>query len=413
MNKTAKNSIWVTSLILAVMITLVVCAVVLEPQPVVNAVTVEIGSETVPLEQFAKEGRTVQLLTDISGISLDKLGEYPLEFSYKKKTCFSKLIVVDTTAPAGTAVAQTIYNDETLTPEDFVTDIRDATETKAEFEEAPDFTKVGEQKVTVRLTDTSGNVGRVTAKLTVVADTTAPEFSPMEKLTVNIGQTVSYRQGVTATDDRDGKLNFTVDASKVNLEEAGTYSIVYEASDRSGNVTRVEREIFVSSKLVVNAELVDEMAQAVLDKILKEGMTDHDKIYAIYMYVRRNISYSSSKENELLPAAYKAMKYKKGDCYNYFALAKVLLDKCGIDNLPVERYKGRSSHYWLLVNIGTGWYHYDASPQSAEDPFRCFMKTNKQVKAYSRSRTDGRNDYYRIDESKYPELATEKYKAPK
>ena len=141
-------------------------------------------------------------------------------------------------------------------------------------------------------------------------------------------------------------------------------------------------------------------------------MSAHEKIYAIYMYVRKNVAYSSSKEKDVLSAAYKAMVYKRGDCYNYFALAKVLLDKCGIDNLPVERYKGSSSHYWLLVNIGTGWYHYDASPQSAEDPFRCFMKTNKQVQAYASSRSDGRSDYYRIDESKYPELATEKYKAP-
>ena len=86
------------------------------------------------------------------------------------------------------------------------------------------------------------------------------------------------------------------------------------------------------------------------------------------------------------------------------------MDKLGIDNLPVERYQGRSSHFWLLVNIGTGWYHYDASPQSAEDPFRCFMKTDAQVNAYARSRQDGRRDYYKIDYTKYPELATEKYK---
>jgi stage II sporulation protein E len=101
-----------------------------------------------------------------------------------------------------------------------------------------------------------------------------------------------------------------------------------------------------------------------------------------------------------------------GDCYNYFAMAKVLLDLCGIDNLPVERYKGSSSHYWLLVNAGTGWYHYDPSPQSAADPFRCFMKTDAHVKAYSRSRSDGKYDFYKFNESLYPERATEKYKAP-
>lgn len=411
MKRTVKIVTWSIVSVLLVMAALVTCAVALEPSPVIDKVSVELGSQVIPLDQFVKEGKEARLVTDISGISLDQLGEHRLEFSYKKKSCYSTLKIVDTTKPTGTPVEHTIYNDETLTPEDFVKDIVDATEVTVAFDKTPDFTKVGEQTVTVRLTDTSGNVRLVSAKLTVVADTTAPEFSQMEKLTVNIGQAVSYRKGVTATDDRDGEISFTIDASQVNLEEEGTYSIVYEATDKSGNVTKVEREIFVSAKLVVNAELVDEMAQKILDKIIKDDMSDHDKIYAVFMYIRKNVSYSSSKETELLSAAYKAMKYKRGDCYNYFAIAKVLLDKLGIDNLPVERYQGRSSHFWLLVNIGTGWYHYDASPQSAEDPFRCFMKTDKQVNSYARSRQDGRRDYYKIDYTKYPELAVEKYEA--
>ena len=141
-------------------------------------------------------------------------------------------------------------------------------------------------------------------------------------------------------------------------------------------------------------------------------MSDHDKIYTIFYYVRRNVAYSTAPNKDIYSAAYHAMVKRKGDCYNYFAMAKVLLDQCGIDNLPVERYKGHSSHYWLLVNIGTGWYHYDPSPQSLEDPFRCFMKTDAQVKYYSEHRSDGRNDYYRYDESKYPARATEQYKEP-
>ena len=411
-----KVILWIAVAILLAMSALVACAVVLAPAPVYAAVTVEVGSTTIPTEQFIKEGKTATLLSDISGISLDQPGEHQLEFAYKtykEKHSFCTLKVVDTTPPTATPVEQTIYNDETLTPEDFVTDVVDATETEISFYQTPAFTQVGQQDVVIRLTDTSGNSNLIVSKLTVVADTTAPVFSKMEKLTVNIGQSVSYRKDITVTDDRDGALTFTIDASNVNLEKEGTYHIIYEAMDKSGNVAKVEREIFVSSKLVVNAELVDEMAQTILDKIIKEDMSDHDKIYTVFMYIRKNVFYSSSKETDIVSAAYKAMKYKKGDCYNYFAIAKVLLDKLGIDNIPVERYQGKSSHFWLLVNIGTGWYHYDASPQSAADPYRCFMKTDKQVNAYAKSRSDGRRDYYKIDYSKYPELATEKYQEPK
>lgn len=390
----------------------IVCAVVLAPKPVQESVFLETGSGQIPLEQFPKEGKPVQLLTDVSGIDLNQPGVHLLEFAYKKKTYQSSLHIVDTTPPTGTPVAQIIYNDETLTATDFVTDVQDITETQIAFETMPDFTKVGEQTVCVLLTDTSGNVGRVQAQLTVIADTTFPMFSAMEALTVNIGQTVSYRKGITATDDRDGELTYQIDSSNVNLEKEGTYTITYTATDSSGNTTTAERTIHVSSSLVINQELVEEKAKEILSKIIKEGMSDHDKIYTIFYYVRKNVAYSTAPNKDIYSAAYHAMVKRKGDCYNYFAMAKVLLDQCGIDNLPVERYKGRSSHYWLLVNIGTGWYHYDPSPQSLEDPFRCFMKTDAQVKAYSKSRTDGKNDYYKFDETKYPARATEKYKKP-
>ena len=402
----------VAAAVLVAATALVTCAVVFAPKPVHNSISIEAGSKTIPLEQFARDGKKPALITDISGISLEQPGEYTLQFSYKEKIYNSLLKIVDTTAPEGKPVERTIYNDETCVPEDFVTDIRDVTDVAVSFGNTPDFTKVGEQTVTLHLTDTSGNVGVVEAKLTVIADTTFPVFSAMEELTVNLGQSVSYRKGITATDDRDGELSFTVDASGVNLEKEGTYSILYAATDSSGNTTRAERKIHVSAKLVVNQELVEEKAREVLDTIIEEGMSAHDKITAIYFYVRQHIAYSYSPEKDMLTAAYDAIVKGRGDCFNYFSLAKVLLDLCEIDNLPVERYQGQSSHYWLLVNIGTGWYHYDPSPQSLEDPFRCFMKTDAQVKVYSQSRTDGKNDYYQFDESKYPDRATKKYKAP-
>lgn len=411
MKKKKESLIWLM-LGLLIAAALVACAMIFAPPPVQEYVVLEAGSRQIPLEQFAKEGKAVALLTDVSDIDLTQPGEHRLEFAYKKKTCSSTLKIVDTTPPEGVPVEHTIYNDETLTPEDFVTDIRDLTDTAVSFAQTPDFTKEGEQTVKLLLTDTSGNVGAVEAKLTVVADTTFPEFSPMEDLKVNMGQTVSYRKNITATDDRDGEISYTVDSSGVNLEKEGAYTITYTATDSSGNTTRVERKLIVSASLVINQELVEETADKLLAKILKEGMTDHEKIYTIFFYVRKNVAYSSAPNKDIYSAAYHAMTKRRGDCYNYFAMAKVLLDRCGIDNLPVERYKAKSSHYWLLVNIGTGWYHYDPSPQSLEDPFRCFMKTDAQVKAYARSRSDGRSDYYKFDESKYPDRATKKYKAP-
>lgn len=390
---------------------LVLCAILFAPSPVHDSVTVEVGTQTVTAEQFSKKGDSVTLATDLSAIDLNQPGEYTLEFLYKKKTYTSTLQVVDTTPPAGDAVDQTIYIGQTLRPEDFVTNIQDRTAVSIAFSETPDVSKAGQQTVTLRLTDTSGNTGAVSAVLTVLADTTAPQFAPMSDLKVNIGQAVSYRSGVTVTDDRDGELNFTVDSSAVNLSQAGTYIIKYEASDSSGNTAVAQRKIQVSATLIVNRELVDKMAQQTLAKIVTEDMTAHQKLEKIFQYVCKNMTYASSSDKEIPQAAYRAMTKRQGDCYNYFALTKVLLDACGIENMQIERLSKTSSHYWLLVNIGTGWYHFDTTPHLSQFPFTCFMKTDAEVQAYSKSRTDSKTDYYNFDQSLYPARATQTYQA--
>ena len=390
----------------------VACAIYFAPSPVHETLSVELGSDSVEVSQFYKEGKTARLLSDLSSIDLGAPGTYELSFGYRNRVYKSVLSVVDTVAPTAKPVEQTIYNDQTLEPSDFVTDIFDLTEVSVTFGKTPDFTKAGQQTVTILLTDTSGNRATVEVPLTVLVDESFPEFSPMEDLTVNIGQTVSYRKNITVTDDRDGQISYTIDSSGVNLQEAGTYTIIYTATDSGGNTTTVERKIHVSATLTINQELVDEKVQEVLSQIVTEDMDAHKKVKAIYNYVRNHIAYAPSKDDDVLTGAYNAIVKKKGDCFNYFALAKVLLDACGIENMRIDRYQGTSSHVWLLVNAGTGWYHYDVSPQSMEDPFRCFMKTDAQVKAYAEGRSDGRSDYYQFDESLYPDRATTNYKAP-
>jgi len=186
-----KNKIALIVLSIAALV--IVGAILFIPWNIQQSVTVEAGIDEIPLDQFSKDGKPLVLVTDASGIDLNQPGEYTLELARDNRTFRSILRVVDTTPPTGVPVNHEIYNDESLAATDFVTDIRDVTETTVAFATAPDFTVAGEQTVTLHLTDTSGNVGMVTAKLTVLADTTAPVFSPMEDLKVNLGQTVSYR----------------------------------------------------------------------------------------------------------------------------------------------------------------------------------------------------------------------------
>ena len=378
--------------------------------PVNDEVVIEAGSDEVVLELFKKDSEaSIELLTDLSVIDFNKTGDYDLDFCSGKDNYKGHLKIVDTTSPIATAKNQEIYKGETLSAESFVEDIKDCSDVKVEFAKQPDFSKEGQQQVSLLLTDTAGNKTDITAILNVKRDTTPPVISGMSTITVRIGNSVSYRNGVKVTDNYDKDVKFSFDNSSVNLQKEGTYTVTYTATDSFGNTASATRTVKVLPKLVINQQLVENMAKDVLKKIITDKMTPHQKIEKIFNWVRSNMVYVSSPEKDIPNAAYVAFTKKRGDCFNYLAVTKLLLDGCGIQNQRVDRSGGSSTHYWLLVNVGTGWYHYDTTPQSYKDPYRCFMKTDAEVWAYAKSRSDGRADYYNFDTSKYPKTATVKY----
>ena len=65
-------------------------------------------------------------------------------------------------------------------------------------------------------------------------------------------------------------------------------------------------------------------------------------------------------QDDWLRAAYQGLHNRQGDCYVYQMTSKVLLDAAGIENRLIDTMPLRYLHCWNLVNIGEGWYHFDA-----------------------------------------------------
>ena len=111
----------------------------------------------------------------------------------------------------------------------------------------------------------------------------------------------------------------------------------------------------------------------------------------------RHISYiSHSEKGNWLRAAYEGLVDGKGDCYVYASTAKVLLTRAGITNMDIVKIPSKTSHYWNLVNLGEGWYHFDTTPR--KDHPTIFMWTEAQMMEYS-ARFNGSHNY---DHSLYP-----------
>lgn len=258
-------------------------------------------------------------------------------------------------------------------------------------------------------------------------DTQPPVIEGPHDMTVAVGMTLSYRSGVTAVDQVDGKVKLDVDASQVNLTQPGEYPVTYRAVDRAGNraettvtVTVVEvsgvddddptadvsgegQEIELPPIKEVTAEMVNEEADRILGKILTPSMSQWEQARAIYNYVHTRVKYvGTSDKSSWLMGAYVGFTRGRGDCYNYFACSKALLDRAGIPNVDLYRVGGGTDHYWQLVNVGSGWYHFDACPHPNSYPLDSFLLDETAVREYTEKCAPVRSNYYVYDYENCP-----------
>jgi hypothetical protein len=265
------------------------------------------------------------------------------------------------------------------------------------FLTAPDLAYIGTQEVTIIARDGGGNEAINTALLTLKSDTEPPVIKGAVDFSVQVGDTIAYMKNVAATDNNPVGLEFYVDQSAVDITMEGTYPVIYIARDFAGNETTKNILLTVKPKLY-DLDEIYARADEVLERIFTDDMTERDKLWAIYRYNTNNIFFEATWEKGTwVQAAYEGLISRRGDCYVYAMTAKVLLDRAGIKNEDIERIPVSSRHYWSLVDLGDGWYHFDTTPRS--DKAVIFMWTEAQVKELME---ETRYNSHRYDPDIYP-----------
>lgn len=237
-------------------------------------------------------------------------------------------------------------------------------------------------------------------------DLTGPKFSGwVGKYSVYNGEPIrvcysdrkgsyNFLENVKAVDARDGKVSVAVDTHQINWNKEGIYKVYYTAKDKSGNKSKAWAKI-----QVYKPGTAEKYADILLSSSLKSG-SDVQQLRKIYNYVQTHCSYTGSgTHHNWREAAVKGIRNRSGDCFTYYSIAKLLITRAGFPNLTVRRYPYRegSNHWWNLVYVRKGWYHFDTTPRLRKGYF-C-LQTDEQLHIYSTGST------FRFQTGNYPKRA--------
>ncbi len=264
---------------------------------------------------------------------------------------------------------------------------------------------LGTYDLVFRAVDEVGNETRMATTLTVTDDNVPPAIYGVHEIAVYMGSTLDYTSGIVVSDDRDNAPKLTVDSSRVDLNTPGTYPLAFQVRDRSGNVTRAETTVRIEEKPAQYTQEADITAavDAVLVKITTPDMTPEAKVRAIYSYIRSNYTYAGSTvRTDEMQAAYELIQQGRGDCFHFFSLGKLMLNRAGVQTIDVRKVKnhdGDTDHYWSMVSVdgGESWYHFDATPYPW-DPTDFCLVTDSFVESFSKDH----KGYFNRDTALYP-----------
>ncbi len=379
---------------------------------VYKEIYLEAGSEKPAVSEFLKREVKDASFGKDSDFDPSVPGDYKITINYKAPLFGTVslpvvLHVTDTTAPVVEPLPEFtyfIYQSEQFgdpEPKDLLASVTDVTEWTASFSGSYDFDSESTFDVEIIVADAAGNNTTVTVPCRIIKDTTAPSIAGVEPLSVSQGDTISYTANITVTDDYDENPTLEVDTSEVNPDKRGIYNITYTATDASGNTSTATTTIQIKSMVIAAAteSTVNAMADGILSEIVNDGMSQLEQARAVFDWVVYNITYSESAGiDDLYSAAYKGMYNRVGDCTVKQKTAEVMLNRLGIKNMEIEKIRDTRGHYWLLIDVGEGWYHYD--PNAQLDGSLIFYWHDADLWEYSN--THGNTHNY--DKSKYPTI---------
>lgn len=142
------------------------------------------------------------------------------------------------------------------------------------------------------------------------------------------------------------------------------FTSVYKVKTKSPTVKGAYRTGSVYGPSLNSTKLAEvrRVVQSFKDNYIKKGMSDYDKLWTAFCYLRDNCSYAwKGWQYNGANTAWGALVYGEAQCSGYARAMKALCDAIGIDCRYVHA-NGKAynpSHQWVQVKIGKKWYVVD------------------------------------------------------
>lgn len=215
----------------------------------------ELGEEYNPKEQIRYVFLGSPDEVEVEGtVDTSKPGVYELTYTRNGQSLKREITVADTKAPEIKLRDVATDLTGTVSPADFVESASDASAITYQFTKSPSLKAEGEEEVEVEASDAYGHTAKATAKFTRAKDTKAPV---MNSGTLEVLQGRGFdAEEVSIGDDLDPNPQYIMRRNDVNTDVPGTYKVVYQATDRSGNTAELTREVVVKKDPDYAAKIV-------------------------------------------------------------------------------------------------------------------------------------------------------------
>ncbi len=124
------------------------------------------------------------------------------------------------------------------------------------------------------------------------------------------------------------------------------------------------------------------MATAVLEEIIKDGMSDYEKEKAVYDWMSTKLTYDTGvlqvipKTSSDSDNPYGTLKYHNAVCVGYATTFRMFMQMLNIECMVV--HNSEAYHSWNLVKLDNEWYHVDVYFDQGTGGYASFNLNDEQ-----------------------------------